>query len=89
MRHKPDLLVANHQQKEEFMEDFVGNSTGTAAFSILAPVLGRSFLSLGERPELQSPQRKGISATESRDQVVVKVGKNPQVQPLTKSNCSH
>lgn len=60
-----DLLVINNLQKEEFMEHFVDNSTGAAAFSTLIPVVGLSFLHLGERPELQRPQRKGISATES------------------------
>lgn len=49
------------------MEVFVANSTGTAAFSTLVPVEGRSLLSVGERPELQSPQRKGIYATEPWD----------------------
>lgn len=66
VRHKTDLLVVNHQQKEEFMGVFMDNSFGTAAFSTLVPVVGRSFLSSGERPEVKIPQRKGISATESR-----------------------
>lgn len=52
---------------KDFMEVFVCNSTGTGAFSTLVPVEGRSLLSSGERPELQNPQRKGISATELWD----------------------
>lgn len=38
VRQKMDLLVVNHQEEEEFMESFVDNSTGTAAFSTLVPV---------------------------------------------------
>lgn len=38
VRQKMDLLVVNHQEEEEFMEFFVDNSTGTAAFSTLVPV---------------------------------------------------
>lgn len=65
VRYKKNLFVVNHQQKEEFMEDFMDNSIGTASFNPLVPDVVWSFLSSGERPELQSPQRKGISATES------------------------